>query len=120
LTRWDRASGKFHAIGQKEGWNGSLATSFREDRSGNLWFGAWERDLIRFRRGRFEALRPSDGFPDGAVFTLWLDHAGRIWAGTTRGGLVRIDEPDAEHVKFRVYSTKDGLSSNDIRDITED
>jgi len=120
LTRWDRATGRFHTIGKQEGWSGGLGTSYREDRAGNLWFGLWEHDLVRVRRGHFEILHRSDGFPDGVVYAIWLDHKGRIWAGTSRGGLVRIDEPDGEQIHYRVYTTKEGLSSNDVRAITED
>jgi len=54
------------------------------------------------------------------VFSIFLDHAGRLWAGTTRGGLVRIDDPSAERPHFVVYTTREGLSSNDVRAITED
>jgi signal transduction histidine kinase/streptogramin lyase len=119
LTRWERATERFHILKKETGFEGA-ASAFREDHTGNIWLGIWNRNLARYRRGKFEVLRVEDGFPDGMVNSIWLDHAGRIWAGTSRGGLVRIDEPDAEKVHYRVYSTKDGLSSNNVRSITED
>lgn len=119
LTRWERATSRFHAFDKQEGWEG-IAAAIREDRTGNIWLGPWEHDLVRYRHGQFETLRRKDGFPDGRVNSIWLDRAGRIWAGTDRGGLVRIDEPDADRVHFQVYTTKDGLSSDNIRAITED
>ena len=120
LTRWDRATGRFHAFGNAEGWQSNIPMAFREDRAGNLWIGSWAHDLTRYRRGRFEVFHPSDGFPDGSVLAIWLDRGGRVWAGTTRGGLVRIDQPDQDNLHFLAYTTRDGLSSNNIRTITED
>jgi len=119
LTRWERATGRFHRV-TGEGWKYGIPTAFREDQAGNVWIGCWEHDLIRYRHGQFEAFRLADGFPDGSVLSLFLDHAGRMWAATTRGGLVRIDNPGEDKPQFRVYTTKDGLSSNDVRAITED
>jgi len=119
LTLWERATGRFRLIKKETGWD-SVATAIREDRAGNMWLGVWGHDLVRYRHGKVEVLRKQDGFPDGTVIAIFLDHAGRIWAGTSRGGLVRIDEPDADQIQFRVYSTKNGLSSNNVRAITED
>jgi signal transduction histidine kinase/ligand-binding sensor domain-containing protein len=122
LLRWERATETFHSYGQKEGLPpaSELPTSFREDRAGNLWMGMWGQDLVRLRHGHFDAFLRANGFPGGSVFSIWLDHAGRIWVATSRGGLVRIDKPDEENPGFRVYTTNDGLSSNDVRAITED
>jgi signal transduction histidine kinase len=43
-----------------------------------------------------------------------------LWAATTRGGVCRIDQPDAERPAIATYTTADGLSSNDVRSVTED
>ena len=120
ITRWRRATGRFEFLESKDGWDGRLATAFREDRSKNLWIGLWGQTLMRLRQGKIEVFDHNAGFPDGQVNSIWLDHAGRIWAGTSRGGLARIDEPDAARVHFKAYTTRQGLSSNDVRAITED
>jgi two-component sensor histidine kinase len=120
LTQWQRSTGDFHPIEKQQGWDGRIPAAFREDCAGNLWIGLWDHDLVRYRQGRFTTLRFKEGFPDGTILSIWLDRSGRIWAGTTRSGLVRIDEPDAEQIHYRVYSTRDGLSSNNVRSITED
>ena len=119
LTRWDRATGRFRLIVKETGWD-CVATAIREDRYGNIWLGMWEHDLARYRQGKVEVLRRDDGFPDGMVNAILLDHVGRIWAGSSRGGMVRIDEPNSDPIRFRIYSTKNGLSSNNVRAITED
>lgn len=120
LTRWERATKRFHRFDESDGWPMRVPTAFREDRHGNIWMGLWDRGLIRYRRGPTEEFRSFDQIPDGSVLSIWLDHAGRLWVATTRGGLVRIDEPNADQPQFRAYTKKDGLSSNDVRAITED
>ncbi len=120
LARWERARDKLHFWKQEEGWCEVEVTAFREDRSGNLWLGLWGHDLARYRHGRFEYFRREDGVPDGTILSMLVDKNGRLWAGTTKGGLLRIDNPGADKPDFRIYDTKAGLSSNDVRAITED
>ena len=120
ITRWKRATGRFEFLETNEGWDGRLATAFREDSSKNLWIGLWGHGIMRVRHGKIEVFDRDGGFPDGQVNSIWLDQSGRIWAGTSRGGLAQIDEPDDERVQFKVYTTRQGLSSNDVRAITED
>jgi ligand-binding sensor domain-containing protein/two-component sensor histidine kinase len=112
-ARWERSSGEMRPSVQIE------PTAFREDRAGNLWIGRWLGGLSRYRNGHDEWIIPPDD-PGGTIFALFLDHAGRLWAGTTRRGLLRIDDPTADHPEIRVYNTHEGLSSNDVRAITED
>jgi signal transduction histidine kinase/ligand-binding sensor domain-containing protein len=120
LTRWERSTRRFHTFTTSEGWIDGEPTAFREDRAGDIWVGQWDWTLARFRRGQFTFFTKSDGFPEGTVFSIFSDHVGRLWAGTSRGGLVRIDDPSAEHPHFVVYTTKQGLSSNAVGAITED
>ena len=62
----------------------------------------------------------SDGIPAGLVRALYLDHAGRLWVATGQRGVARLDDPQAEHPHFVVYTTADGLASNGVSCITED
>lgn len=113
LQRWERSTGFFHDVDK------SVATAFREDSARNLWVGLWAGGISRYSQGHLVPIvTPKE--VAGAVFSLFLDHAGRLWAGTTRSGLVRIDNPTAEKPNFTLYSVKDGLSSVDVRAITED
>jgi len=50
-----------------------------------------------------------DGLPQSQVMALVEDANGYLWAGTMGGGLARFDGRE-----FKVYTTKDGLLSNDI------
>jgi ligand-binding sensor domain-containing protein/two-component sensor histidine kinase len=112
-SRWDRSSDQMQLSVSVE------PTAFREDRSGNVWIGRWQGGLSRNREGHDEWIIPPDT-GGGSVLSIFLDHAGRLWVGTTRRGLLRIDDPAAAHPQIRAYSTREGLSSNDVRAITED
>jgi ligand-binding sensor domain-containing protein/two-component sensor histidine kinase len=113
-VRWERSSGSLVPLRFP-----AVPTAFGEDSGGNVWIGHWAGGLSR-ESSRREIIIPYEGSLAGTIFSLFLDHAGRMWAGTTRGGLLRFDNPTADHPTFRIYSTKEGLSSNEVRAITED
>ena len=116
LVRWHRATGEFEWFHDIAG----LPTAFAEDQSGNIWIGFYWRNLARFKDGRMLVLSPAKGFPDGSVFALHIDGAGRLWATTTRGGIVRIDNPDADDIHYRSYASNEGLASDEATAIAED
>jgi ligand-binding sensor domain-containing protein/two-component sensor histidine kinase len=121
LVRWERATGTFHRYGEADGLAPSNgATAFCEDKGGNLWIGFYEGGLARYRDGRFTLLSAGDGVPVGMIRGLYLDHAGRLWVATSRGGLARVDDPGADNPRFVVYTTAEGLTSNQVSCVTED
>jgi len=121
LTLWQRSTEKFQVYGKAEG----MATSptpiaFCEDRRGNLWVGFYGNDLARYHDGHFTVFTATDGLPAGSIWSIFMDREGRLWAATTRGGLVRIDDPEGDHPRFVAYTTAEQLSSNQVQAITED
>src|SRR6185295_1491996 len=96
------------------------ASAFVEDRNGNLWFGFYEGGLARYKDGRFTFFEEEFGLPGGIVTDLLIDRLGRLWVSTARGGLYRLDDTTAARPQFVAHTTNDGLSSNNIRTITED
>ncbi|HJZ79608.1 MAG TPA: two-component regulator propeller domain-containing protein, partial [Pyrinomonadaceae bacterium] len=101
----------------------------REDRAGNLWMGAgitFRHDenqnfsLMRYHNGRFNWFTTADGLPEGTVRDLLIDGVGRLWIATSRGGVLRVDDPNAEHPHFTAYTTAQGLSDNTTSSLTED
>ncbi|HST19940.1 MAG TPA: two-component regulator propeller domain-containing protein [Blastocatellia bacterium] len=121
LSRWSRAENKFYAFTEKENFlSRKAASAFAEDNNGNLWFGFYEGGLARYKDGRFTFFEEEFGLPGGIVTDLLIDRSGRLWASTARGGLYRLDDTTAERPQFVAYTTNDGLSSNNIRTITED
>jgi signal transduction histidine kinase/ligand-binding sensor domain-containing protein len=121
LTRWQRSTETFHTFAEADGLPPmQSASSFAEDRAGNLWFGFYQGGLVRYAAGRFTAFTTDDGLPEGLITGLYVDHAGHLWLTSSSGGLSRIDDPAAKHLHFVSYTTKEGLSSNNARCITED
>src|SRR5262249_37370684 len=120
LARWERATGTFQHFFVEDGLRAGYVSAFAEDRAGNLWFGSGEGGLSRYRDGHFTPITESDGAPAGTITSLYLDGKGRLWIASSISGLSRVDDPSAEHPVFRRYTIADGLTSNNIRCITED
>jgi len=122
LLRWERATQIVHDYtAETRVPPNTDFSAFREDRAGNLWIGTGEGAvLLRYRDGKFERFTSDDGVPPGWIIWLYLDHAGRLWIASQLGGLNRIDDPAADALRVKRYTTADGLSSNNIRSITED
>jgi signal transduction histidine kinase len=61
-----------------------------------------------------------DGIPPGWIICLLVDHSGRLWIGSQLGGLNRIDDTTSDALSVARYTTANGLSSDNIRSLTED
>ena len=123
LARWERATRTVHDMRHTEGLPSlkeKLPTAFAEDRAGNIWVGFTQGGLARYAANRFTLFTTADGLPDGTINDLHLDDTGRLWVATSRGGISRIDEPNAERPTFINYSTEQGLSSNITTALTDD
>lgn len=119
LTRWERTTGRFHIFTKAEGWESAMCSAFREDHSGSVWIGRSD-GLARFRDGRFTYFNAGNRYPVSDVVTMFVGHDGELWVGTSRRGLVRVLNPSADHPQFVNYTTREGLSSNEVDAITED
>lgn len=122
LLRWERSTDIVHDHTAETGVPPNTNfTFFTEDRAGNLWIGAAEGGgLLRYREGRFKRFTTADGVPPGWIIYLYVDLRGRLWIASQLGGLNRIDDPAADALRVVRYTTLDGLSSNNIRSVTED
>ena len=98
---------------------GDWPTAFGEDASGKLWIGFNLGGLVRYDGSRFELLS-GDGVPDGAITSIHRDRTGRLWIGSSSDGLTRVDDPVAERPRFARYTTREGLSTGNVRCITSD
>ena len=120
LGRWDRRTQAVVVYPDVNGGvPGSWATAFGEDAAGNLWIGFNLGGLVRYDGSRFETLSGAL-LPDGAITSIHRDIAGRLWIGSNKDGLTRVDDPDAERPRFARYTTRDGLSTGNVRCITSD
>ncbi|MEZ5428846.1 MAG: two-component regulator propeller domain-containing protein [Pyrinomonadaceae bacterium] len=121
LARLKKGDEKFYSFSEAEDFPSQKSPScFAEDRHGNIWFGFYEGGLARFDGERFESFSEDDGLPEGLLSDLHLDGKGRLWIGSTIGGLLRLDDTSAKKPSFAYLTVADGLSSNNVRTITED
>ena len=121
LNRWERATDKIHSYPQSiASRQDSAPTAFQQDRAGNLWIGFYWGGLARYRDGKFDTFTKADGVPAGMIRALHLDQKGRLWIASAEGGLGRIDDSQLDHPKIIHYTTKEGLSSDQVSCITED
>ena len=122
LARWERSTDTIRNLSDIPGLPPSkdnLPRSFGEDRSGNVWIG-FNRGLARYSKGSFKFFAAGEGLPAGAIMDIFLDQLGRLWLASARSGLVRIDDPAAQHPTFFNYTTAQGLSSNYAAVIVDD
>ena len=121
LSRWQRSTSSLRHFSREPGFgDDSPPTAFREDRTGALWIGFYFGHVARYRDNRFQFFGPDEGIQGGEVDDIFTDHTGRLWIATRRGGLIRIDDPSLDHPRAITYTTAQGLSSNEVRCITED
>jgi signal transduction histidine kinase/ligand-binding sensor domain-containing protein len=122
LIRWKRATDTMEDLSDVPGLpsaRNNLPRSFGEDRSRNVWIG-YNKGLARYSNGRFRLFTVDDGLPPGAIMNILLDQSGRLWLASALSGLVRIDDPSAEHPEFVNYTTSEGLSSNNVLVVVDD
>jgi signal transduction histidine kinase/ligand-binding sensor domain-containing protein len=121
LAQWDRATDSLRHLEPEKlsRVNNNAVTALREDASGNLWIGLDRGGLVRRRGDRFESIQSGQDASKGLIRNILVDHTGRLWIASTQG-LGRIENPSAEHPQLTWYTTSAGLSSNEIRCISED
>jgi ligand-binding sensor domain-containing protein len=83
---------------------------------GYLWL-ATRAGLVRFDGARFTTYLAGSvpGLESSTTTDLVVDRDGSLWIATLVGGVSHY-----QHGKFRSYSTRDGLPSNDIRSMFQD
>lgn len=121
LARLDKATDRFRTFDESGGFPPSKsASSYAEDRAGNIWFTFYEGGLARFDGSKFRIFEPGGEIPTALLTDLHVDRAGRLWVGSSVRGLLRVDDPTAAEPTFINFSTANGLTSNNVRTITED
>jgi len=121
VSRLKKGENVFHTFTPNEGLPENLAAStFATDNFGNVWIGFYEGGLARFDGERFEFFGKDYGLPEGVFSDLHIDAKGRLWIGSALSGLIRVDDTSAKKPSFVYFSTDNGLTSNNVRTITED
>jgi signal transduction histidine kinase len=106
--------GVTHSYGFAEGlFNLNVWSVFVDNRQ-RLWAGTWGGlYLFDNQTGQFNRVFGEDALQQ-SVLAIYQDRGGRLWFGTQRG-LVCWDERE-----WKTYTTRDGLSSDVVRAITDD
>jgi signal transduction histidine kinase/sugar lactone lactonase YvrE len=123
LFRWEPTTGQLRDMLRLPGL-GSVtrdwpARSFGEDAAGNVWIG-FDGQLARYRDGSFALFSVSEGLPPGPIMDILFDRSRRLWLASAHGGLVRVDNWRSDRPLFVLYTTAQGLSSNNVEVIVED
>jgi signal transduction histidine kinase/ligand-binding sensor domain-containing protein len=111
LSRLEK--GRFVAFAVEGRHDPDWVRSIFEDREGNLWVGM-NSGLNRFRDDIITVYSKSDGLPSDEPTTVFQDSKGRIWVGFHDAGLGLFDPAG-----FKVFTTRNGLPSNEIFSIRE-
>ncbi len=121
LAQWIPTENRFRRFTEADGFPPDKSpASFAEDSKGNLWFGFYEGGVVRYANGRFADFSEAINLPVGVITKIYLDHAGKLWLSSSNGGVIRTDDPTGDAPQFVHLTTENGLSSNNIRSITED
>jgi len=102
--------GKVTVYTTKDGLPSDSIFSINQDGAGTLWAGT-RKGLARLQNGHFDKV---SGLPNEVVQCSFRDHNGDLWIGT-RGGLSLYSGG-----KFTTFSSKDGLSNDNVHSIYED
>lgn len=123
IARWDRRRAKFIIYGHGDGLSEQgppEVNSFFEDRSGVLWIGLHHLGIARWTGTRFTILTDREGMPTGGIRRIFQDQHGRLWLASDSGGVGRIDDLYSARPTVIHYTRGQGLSSNEIQDISGD
>lgn len=122
LARLARETGELRSFGREEGFAGEgVPSALAEDRAGQVWVGLSRGGLLRHRPGStlLERFGPEHGLPDAPVTDLHVDARGRLWIATEGGGVARLN-PSGNPPRFVRLTTRQGISSDEVRCLTED
>jgi anti-sigma regulatory factor (Ser/Thr protein kinase) len=121
VSRWNRRSRKFQIYSEREGLPSHISLSaVCEDSSGNLWMGFYQGGVARYSNGRFKFWSISEGAPDEMTTSLYTDHTGSLWIGSNKEGVRVVKNVDGDNLEYTSYTTKQGLSTDNVRCIVED
>ncbi|HEY1788207.1 MAG TPA: two-component regulator propeller domain-containing protein [Verrucomicrobiae bacterium] len=106
--------GKFIGNDLTESLTNESVRDICEDGSGSLWF-ATQNELVRWQDGQLTKFTTANGLPNGGLTALYADDDNNLWIGTAGGGLDRY-----RNFRFRSYTSRQGLFSDDIFGMVED
>jgi len=98
--------------------NRRVAFDYFQDRRGRLWVAS-PAGVSELEGGRQRTVIPGGSQMNNDAVVLCETRDGNLWAGTYGEGLWRLGNGTTNHGQLRLYTTADGLSSNQIRSLVE-
>jgi signal transduction histidine kinase/ligand-binding sensor domain-containing protein len=121
LSLWNRQTDRFRYFTEDDGYpTDRVPQSFCEDSAGAAWFGFTTGGLSRYNDGGFHSFVDEGSVPAGTISSLMCDRNGRIWIGSNKSGVSRLDSLSTGRLHVTTFTSKEGLSSNNVRCLTED
>jgi signal transduction histidine kinase/ligand-binding sensor domain-containing protein len=117
LARWRRRSGTVEPYSVRNAGGPVMPRAFARAHDGWLWIGFAEGALARTRGEQFEVFT-AQGIPEG-ITDLHVDGRGALWIASSSAGLARV-ESVSPAVRLVRYTTREGLSTNNIHCLAED
>ncbi|MBI4647722.1 MAG: PAS domain S-box protein [Bacteroidia bacterium] len=127
VVRFDGKSSARFTTAQGLANNG--VSSILEDKTGNLWFGTEggvSRCAYPNKGGNysFTNFTTAHGLGNNEVITIIEDKTGNLWFGTAGGGISFLNDSSRmcgmNHLRFKTFTTADGLSDDVVTSIVED
>jgi ligand-binding sensor domain-containing protein/signal transduction histidine kinase len=108
MSCWTSNSAQYFYPGQhQDAWETLV------DRQQRIWVGTADDGLFLFETNHFVPA-PGAEIPGPKIFALFESRNGQLWVGTQKG----LGNFDGQ--KWKVFTTRDGLSENSVRAIAED
>jgi ligand-binding sensor domain-containing protein/signal transduction histidine kinase len=114
-------SGEFRLDPWMERFRGQKVWALHEDPEGGLWIGTHGAGLFLFKSGELAQFTTSEGLPSNKIHFIAEDSQGKLWmsgpsgiVSVSRRELEKLSRQSASQFAVRVYSTADGLSTNQM------
>jgi signal transduction histidine kinase/ligand-binding sensor domain-containing protein/ActR/RegA family two-component response regulator len=107
--------GQVDSFTRKDGLSSDEIASLLEDREGTFWISTLNNGINQLRDIPFRALDSVNQPLPGFFRAVMQDHNGDLWFGHQTSGLARLHAG-----QLKIYTTRDGLSSNAIRGLFVD
>lgn len=119
LDRFDRFSGTFHTVFERDDLNNYHVRAIAEGEPGVLWLGT-QRGLIRYEKASGDYSLIGSGL-DFNISTLHVDALGLLWGGTAKRGLFLYDSVE-DQFDWHVYDENDpqSIGGDSVNAIVED
>jgi ligand-binding sensor domain-containing protein/signal transduction histidine kinase len=114
-------AGRFVADPALERLRGQKVWALREDGEGKLWIGTHGAGLFLLKDGALTQFTTRDGLPSNKIHFIIEDQLGSLWmsgpsgvVAVSRRELESLSGQSAGQLAVRVYSTAEGLSTNQM------